>query len=41
MMSSTTLLLADGGLVYSFLEATIEGKIVLLVLFLGRSSVGP
>jgi biopolymer transport protein TolQ len=35
MMSSKTLLLADGGLVYSFLEATIEGKIVLLVLFLG------
>ena len=30
-----TFLLADGGLVYSFLEATIEGKIVLLVLFLG------
>jgi biopolymer transport protein TolQ len=36
MISSTTLLLAEGGgLVYSFLEATIEGKVVLLVLFLG------
>ena len=36
MISPPTLLLAEsGGLVYSFLESTIEGKIVLLVLFLG------
>src|SRR5262245_65578607 len=35
MMSATTLLVADGGLVYSFLEARLEGRIVLLVLFRG------
>jgi biopolymer transport protein TolQ len=35
MSSLPAPLLAEGGLVYSFLEATIEGKIVLLVLFLG------
>ena len=34
MVLSTALLLASG-LVYAFLESTIEGKIVLLVLFFG------